>query len=179
MKSYKNHIEEQLLLGHSKVIAQQLQQWIGNDAEKMDAFMQIFLGNVYRLTQRGAWVLGHISKENPLLLEPWLPQMLDAVRKPDQHVSVRRNVIRHFDIHGFPDYLLDDLADICFGFLENPNEAIAVRIFSMGVLYKICTKVPELQSELVLLIEEFLPHGSAGFKSRGKKIVAKISKNKA
>ena len=166
-----SYIEEQLAKEHSKTMAIRLTEWIGEDAERMAEFMTVFLGDDYRLTQRAAFVLSYVSRTNPAVLEPHLTEMVAALRKPGQHVAIRRNVIRHFDNYGFPDALIDELADLCFTYLADPQEAVAVRAFSMGVLEKVCAKEPELKSELRLLIEEHLPHGTAGFKSRGKKIL--------
>ena len=46
----------------------------------------------------------------------------------------------------------------------------------MQVLYNVCQKEPDLANELKIVIEEFLPHGTAGFKSRGGKILKKLNK---
>ena len=42
------------------------------------------------------------------------------------------------------------------------------------MLEKICRAIPELNSELQMLIEEHLEFGGAGFKSRGKRILKTI-----
>jgi len=74
-----------------------------------------------------------------------------------------------------PDNLQDELADLCFGYLADPKEALAIRCASMTILEKICRKIPELKPELRLLIEEHFEHGTAGFKSRARKILKMVS----
>lgn len=167
-------LSEQLTLEHSKPQAQRLAAWIGHDAERFAALMEIFLSNDYRLCQRSAWVLSHVAQKSPLLVEPWLPRMVAKMREPGIHDAVKRNVVRLLEDIDIPDAIVDDLADLCFQFLANPHEAIAIRAFSMTVLEKICRKIPELKPELRLLIEEHFEHGTAAFKSRGKKILGKL-----
>ncbi len=64
--------------------------------------------------------------------------------------------------------------DICFKYLEFPDEALAVKVFSMTVLGNLAKKYPEIKPELKLLIEDQLPHQTAGFKSRAKKILKQL-----
>lgn len=167
-------LTEQLHLEHSKLQARRLAAWIGHDAERFAALMDIFLGSDYRLCQRSAWVLSQVAQKSPLLVEPWLPRMVAKMREPGIHDAVKRNVVRLLEDIYIPDSIVDDLADVCFQFLADPREAIAVRAFSMTVLEKICQKIPELKPELRLIIEENFEHGTAAFKSRGRKILRKL-----
>ncbi len=66
------------------------------------------------------------------------------------------------------------VASLCFKFLNDPKQPIAVRVFSMTVLANLAREVPELQRELRILIEDQLPYGSAGFVSRGRSILKKL-----
>jgi hypothetical protein len=63
------------------------------------------------------------------------------------------------------------LANICFGYLSDPKEPIAVRVFSMTVLANMAKENPELKNEIIPIIEDQLPFGSAGFRSRGTKVL--------
>jgi hypothetical protein len=64
--------------------------------------------------------------------------------------------------------------DICFKYLELPDEALAVKVFSMTVPGNLAKKYPEINPELKLLIEDQLPHQTTGFKSRAKKILKQL-----
>lgn len=167
-------LTEQLRLEHSKPHTLRLTAWIGHDADRVAALMHIFLGKEYRLTQRAAWILIYVAQQAPLLVEPWLPEMVAKMREPGVHQAVKRNVIRLLEDVEIPDAIVDDLADQCFQYLADPHEAIAIRVFSMSVLEKICKKIPELQPELRLLIEEHLEFGGAAFKNRGQKILKRL-----
>lgn len=63
---------------------------------------------------------------------------------------------------------------ICFTCLESPTETLAVKVFAMTVLGNLAKQYPEIKTKLKLLIEEQLPNQTAGFKSRGKKILKQL-----
>ena len=58
--------------------------------------------------------------------------------------------------------------EICFKYLESPDEAVAIKAFALTVLGRLAKKYPEIIPEIKLLIEEQLPHQTAAFKSRAK-----------
>ena len=72
-----------------------------------------------------------------------------------------------------PEELWGETIEICFRFLSG-NEAVAIKVFSMSVLYNLSLNVPEIITELKVVIEDHLPYGSAGFKSRARKVLAKL-----
>ena len=54
--------------------------------------------------------------------------------------------------------------------LAHPTMPIAVKMFAMELLYRTCLKEPDLKHELLLLIDAQFEEGSAGFKSRAKRV---------
>ena len=97
--------------------------------------------------------------------------------------AVKRNTIRTLQDIYIPDHLLGEATDILFNIMMDRNEPIANKVFTMTTLYNICKREPDLANELKIIIEDQMPYGSAGFKSRGlktlKKLEALIEKNKA
>ena len=85
-------------------------------------------------------------------------------------------MIRALSFVNIPEDYQGEYADLCFELLNNPMEAIAVRIFAMEILWNITRNYPELAPELALVIREHLPNGSAGFKSKGRKTLKRIEK---
>jgi hypothetical protein len=75
-----------------------------------------------------------------------------------------------------PEKFHGEIMDICFRFLESPTEALAVKVFSMSVLGNLAALYPDIKPELKLVIEEQLPHQTAGFKSRAKKVLKMLKK---
>lgn len=168
-------IKKELLKEHSKAQAVKISNYIGDDPEKFDELITLFLADEYRVTQRASWVLSHCADQYPKLIEPHLEQLILNL-KNQVHVAVKRNTVRVLQDVEIPEELLGETADICFTLMQSGEETIAVKVFAMTVLGNICVKFPELKNELIPLIEDQMPYGSAGFKSRGKKILKNLSK---
>lgn len=54
------------------------------------------------------------------------------------------------------------------------DQKIAVQAYTMQTLYLLGTKYPWIHDELALTIEKNMPHGSAGYKNRGNKVIKAI-----
>lgn len=169
-------LREAILAEHSKRQALLIRDYIGTSQSLFDELMYYFFCDEYRLAQRAAWAVSHCIDQYPWLINSHLEKLVNYLSKENIHVAVKRNAVRILQNLDLPEELLGTLADVCFNFLANPKEAAAVRIFSMQILFNICKKEPDLASELKLIIEEFLPYATAGFKSRGKKILKGIAK---
>ncbi|HAD12692.1 MAG TPA: hypothetical protein DCF33_09670 [Saprospirales bacterium] len=179
-------LEAQILAEHSKAQTMSIVRWVGHDAQRLEILMEIFLndppsdplpkgrGYQYLFTQRSAWAVRYVAEKAPEIMQPWLNRLLDNLQKQPLHDAIKRNTLNIFEHLDFPSEFDGLLADQCFNALMDPKEAIAIRCSSMSILEKICRRIPELQPELRLLLEEHLEHGSAGFKSRAKKVLARL-----
>jgi len=165
-----------LLEEHSKAQAMKIVRYIGTDQKRFDELLKLFLTNEYRISQRAAFSLGHSCEAYPHLIAPHLRTIIENLQDDTVHDAVKRNTVRVLQNMDIPEDLLGLTADICFNFLDNPKEAVAIRAFSMEVLFNICKKEPDLANELKLVIEDHYEHGTSGFKSRGKKILKKLNK---
>ena len=144
---------------------------IGDDPEHFRVLVELLSEGEYRLTQRAAWPLNLISVKYPALVQPFLHGLVLKLREP-AHPALHRNILRLFEEIDIPPAEYGLLAEIGFNFLYNPESPVAIKCFSMTVLHKICMAEPELSHELCLYIEERMPFETAGFKSRGRKILA-------
>ena len=69
------------------------------------------------------------------------------------------------------------LLDVCYSYIQNPNQAIAVRAFAMTIIYNISKPYPELLIELKAILQLInRPEESSGIKSRIKNILKDIEK---
>ena len=66
--------------------------------------------------------------------------------------------------------------DICFNYMIDPKEAVAIRAFSMTVCANICKEVPELCEEMLTVIPYLLENGSSGLCNRGNKVMDLLKK---
>ena len=163
-------IKALLTAEHSKTQTQRIADYIGKNPRRFAQLMKIFLSDDARLCQRSSWVVNYCAEGHPDLIYPYIERMLAHLENP-VHNAIKRNTIRSFQFIAIPEEHLGSVVEICFQYLADPKEAIAVRCFSMEVLYQACLREPDLSEELCLTIEDHLEFGSAGFKSRGKKVL--------
>lgn len=171
------NIHEQLLQEHSKAQTERIVEYIGHNKERLEELMHLFLGHEALITQRAAWVVGYVGEHHPQLMSPYLKGMIENLKK-DVHAAVKRNTLRVLQGIDIPEDLMGELADTCFDLLSEAEEPVAIKVFSMVVLYNMALKEPDLKNELKILIEEQMPFASPGFQSRGKKVLRALEKIK-
>ena len=145
---------------------------INNNEEMFAELMRLFFSNESRICQRAAWIVSHCADKNPVLLSPYVDKLVKNLYN-EVDDTIKRNAVRVLQLVEIPTALWGETIEICFRYLTG-TEAIAIKVFSMSVLYNLSLHVPEITNELKVVIEDQLPYGSAGFKSRGKKILAKL-----
>lgn len=158
-------LRELSIAQYKKIVA-----YVGNDKKRFAELIYLFLGDEYRVTQRATWAITHCAEKYPSLILPHLKKIVSRLENPAP-AAVKRNIIRIFQWIEIPENLQGRVAEMCFRFLCSKDEAIAVKVFSMTVLHNLSKLHPGLKNELRSAIEEQMPYASAGFKSRGKKIL--------
>lgn len=168
-------IKAELEKPQSKALAKEITNYVGNNPNRFKKLMELFFDKNLRISQKASWPVGFCAETYPSLIYPYLKEMIDNLQNP-VHNAVKRNTLRIMGDIILPEELLGEAADICFQYLDDPKEAIATRVFSMTVCFNITKREPELANELKIIIEDHYPHGSAGFKSRAKKILKELRK---
>lgn len=167
-------IRASLLEEHSKSQILKITNWIDNHPDRFAELIHLMLKDEYRVAQRAAWAVTHCLDKYPQLIGPHLAPMVYNLRNTKQHQAIRRNTLRALQQVNIPEDLWGEVADISFQLLVDPNEPAAVRVFAMTVIWNICQHVPELAQELKLIIEDQWDHATAGFRSRGKRILKEM-----
>ena len=170
------NLREEILQAKTKAAANKVCAWIGPSQERYDEVVKLFMADEMRLTQRAAWIVSTAAEPYPYLFEAHLELFIKQLLIPDLVVVKKRNILRILQFTDIPEEWQGYAADICFRFLGNVQEPIAVRAFAMTVVYNIGKKQPDLLPELRLMIEDMMPHGSSGIKARGRKILKEIDK---
>ncbi|MTB49456.1 hypothetical protein [Lewinella sp. W8] len=167
----------QLLSEHSRANADLLLDHLERHPEDLTAFMEHFFGREVVEAQRAAMVVGDLGRRHPDRLIPFHLRLIEAAGQP-VHPAIRRNVLRYFS--EIPLALIAEepqghLLDLAFRVTASPADAVAMRVFAMQIVANFCTLYPELKDELRGVIENQIAEGaSAGFLSRGRKILAKL-----
>ena len=170
-------LKKEILLEHSKANTKRIAEYIGSDQLLFKELIELFLHGNYRITQRSARIVRACVMNHPWLIDPFLEDVIDNLNHP-VHDAVKRNTIGLLQEMEIPDDQMGKVADLCFGYLSSAKEPVAVKAFSMTVLLKIVQHYPELKEELKNLIEDQMPFGSAGFQSRGKRVLKALEKIK-
>jgi len=165
------NLREEILKEHSKAQCDKIVKWISDNQKKFDELFNLFLNDEYRVTQRAALPLSCSIIEHPNLIKKNLKKLLNNLKKPGLHNAVKRNTIRLLQHIEIPENYHGEVLQICFSYLESPAEPVAIKAFSLTVLNNLSKQYPDILPELKLLIEEQLPHQTAAFKSRAKKVL--------
>lgn len=163
-------LRDEILIEHSREQSEKIAGWIGDKPARLAELIGLFLHDEYRVVQRAAWIMSIVAQKHPALLKPHLKAMISRMGDDGIPVAVKRNVVRVLQFMPIPEDLQGPVMDYCFRFLEDPQETVAVRVFSMTVLANLAKQYPEIKNEIILLIEDQLREGAqAAFVSRGKK----------
>lgn len=165
-------IKEQLLIEHSKKNTQLICSFITTDKDRMKELMDCFFCNEYRISQRAAMVVSECFDQHPQLLQPYVEDMCAMLDREDVHIALIRNIVRIFQFIQLPTKLQAKVFDQCLNFLQSPEYPVAVKAFSMTVLYNICKEFPELKAEVIPVLEQEMAYAERpGILSRGRKIM--------
>lgn len=170
-------LEKEILKEHSRVQTLRIVDWIGNDQKRFDELVHLFLNGEYRVVQRAAWPLRFCVQQHPGLVKKHLEKIIQNLHQPGLHDAVKRNTVRFLQDMEILPKLHGEVMNTCFRFIESPTEKVAVKVYCMSILQKLSMQYPDIQAELKLVIEEQLPHESAAFKSRAKKVLKKIDRS--
>jgi hypothetical protein len=167
-------LKTQILKEHSKANCDRIVRFVGNNQKRFADLVDVYLAGPNRVTQRAAWPISVCVEQQPELITPHFKKLLAFVIKRGVHVAVKRNTMRLLRFVDIPKKFQGQVAEIAFGFLSDKKETVAVQVFAMTVLANIAKEVPELKNELIPLIEDQLPYASAGFLSRGARVLKQL-----
>lgn len=169
------NLREAILEEHSKAQTKMITDWIGTDAERLAALMDLFMNDEYRVVQRSAWMVSEVARKQPAMFKPYLPMLVDKLEDKEAHNAVKRNILRIFDNIDLPETLHGPIMHHCFKTLEDINETLAARAFSIGILSGLAKIYPEIKNEFKMILEDHLQHESApSFKSRANKALKQM-----
>lgn len=170
------NLREEILKEHSRAQCTKIVKWVGSNQQRFNELFGLFIHDDYRVVQRSGWPLSYCVIDYPSFINKHWKALINNLKKPGLHNAVKRNSIRLMQDLEIPEKFHGEIMDICFRFLESPTEALAVKVFSMSVLGNLAALYPDIKPELKLVIEEQLPHQTAGFKSRAKKVLKMLKK---
>jgi hypothetical protein len=172
------NIREQLV-DSSRRIADIVVANIGHDEDLFSETVLLMFEDKYPISMRAARIVQLISHKYPEMIKPHIPELIGKFSGLKVE-GARRSILKI--LSETPVYisedLLGELADKCFGYISDMNEAIAVRAFSIDLLMKIAKKYPEIKPEIAAVLESIIPEASVGLKNKCQKMIVKLYKTR-
>jgi hypothetical protein len=169
------NLKEALLAEHSKAQCLRIVKWIGDDQQRFNELLKLFLSDDYRVVQRAAWPVSYAVQAYPALIRAHYGKLIRNLSKPNLPDAVKRNTVRIFQDIDAPECFQGELMNTCFGFIESMTEKPAIKAFALTVLFNLSKQYPDIRPELKAIIEDRWDYESAAFKSRGRKILKALS----
>lgn len=165
----------------NSMMSQKEAEWVAASAGDNPAiFKKLFeysFSEDKKLAFRASWTLSKVCDTKPELIYPYLNQIVEMLDKIDNE-SVQRSFLRIITLtdlvqlsqkhHGL-------LADHCFAALRSGFSAVAIKAYSMEVLYNLAVIYPELVNELSATIAILQVEASGGILARCKMTLKKLA----
>jgi hypothetical protein len=161
-------------------------QWVMNHPESMPELLEYCFKHKFKISYKANWSLEFVCIEKLELLYPYFNLFFKNLPEVYQHQSVRalshicEIICIQFYKHNNPavrEVFLqphkEKLVECCFDWLIT-EQKIACQARAMLCLYYLGTEFNWIYPELKQILENNMPSGSPGYKSRAKKILAKI-----
>ncbi|MFM2360154.1 MAG: hypothetical protein RLY16_2147 [Bacteroidota bacterium] len=162
------NIKDALFQEQSKAQRNNIVNWVGKSSKRFAILFACFVDDNHRLAQYASWPLSVCVEQHPHLIEPHFTDLLNRLEDPSQHAAIRRNGIRLLQFITIPEAYQGRVMDICFRFLEHPKSAIAVKAFSIEVLWNLAQIYPEIISEVSQIINMQLDTASPAIRNKAK-----------
>jgi len=169
------NIREQLLVELSHFNMNYIADSIGKSPENFQAIMKMVLEDEDPVPARAAWVAELLSQKDPSLVKPYIGKMIVGLKR-FTHPGTRRNVLKILMRTEIPEEHQGLLIDICFRWIMDEEKKVAVKVYAMQIIENHIPQYPELAVELSEVIEDQFEKNSAGFKSRGRKVLKNLEK---
>ena len=173
--------DEELQSMVNRMMSRQEAEWIATSAIEnpaiFDKLLEYSFSDDDKLAFRSSWTLTKVCDKFPELIYPHLNKIIGSLSKLENESAMRSvlRIISLSDMERISEKNHGILADHCFGLLRSGFSAIAIKAYSMEILYRLVLKYPELRNELAATISMLQPEGSAGIVSRGRQILKKLA----
>ena len=173
MKTIKSFLEKRR---HKKEVVQFV-RYIGDDQKKFDELISYCFGADPKLAERASWPVCYCVEAHPELMKKHFKKLLKQLRMPC-HNSIRRNFTKLMEYIEIPKALHAETISVCFDLLNNKDEFVAVKVFSMSQLGRFCKIYPELKKELIASIEAQFNIETAAFRARAKVVLKSLAQRR-
>ena len=175
------NVDEELRSMITGIVTGREFDWIINSAVETPGVFHELLEYSFsddkRLAFRSSWILTKVCDNYPELLKPHLTRITEVIDNVDNESTERSflKILSQSDLQKLSNRHHGILADHCFRALRSGFSAIAIKAYSMEILYNLTLLYPELANELSATINMLQEDGSAGIVSKGRTILRRLS----
>lgn len=174
-------VDKELQTMINNMMSMQEAEWVATSAvENPEIFLKLleysYIGDK-KLAFRASWTLTKVCDKYPELIYPYLAEIIEALPRIG-YESVQRSFLRILSFSDLGNLTGRDhglLADHCFAALNSGLSAIAIKAYTMEILYKLSLIYPELTNELASSIRVLMEDGSAGIVAKGNAVLKRIT----
>ncbi len=164
-------IRQQLQKEFSKMNSVKVALIVGANEELFAELMDCLQEDDPEIARRAAWAISFCFEKHSFLFDKYVSVFVDIMNNTSCHVAVKRAATQALQFMEIPEELEGIAYDYGMFILNNPDEGVAVKAYTLQILQNIVLKYPELKQELVQLVEDKMPFETPAFKSRGKKLL--------
>lgn len=171
------NLQTEFLKRPTKQKTLEITAYIGSDPARFAELIKLVLSGEDPVNKYAAWHISHYMEENPQLLDPHLKPMVENLGKGERCDSVIRSTLSALaKIASIPVDLQGPVLQYSFDILLDSKKMVSIQVHAMQVVFNISKNEPDLLQELKMVIEERMPHGTTGYKARGRRILGEIRK---
>lgn len=164
----------QHLADSSRKLADMTANMVYDEPGLFEVLFEVTLTSDAVHAQRASRVMSIVCEKYPEMGQSYVPKIIKALKTLHAEGPIRNLLKILIDVPlKMSEKQTSSLINICFDFLTG-NYAVAIKVYSMEILYRISGDLPEIGNELAHILEDQMPDASAGYRSRAKKILQKL-----
>ncbi|HLN21375.1 MAG TPA: (deoxy)nucleoside triphosphate pyrophosphohydrolase [Bacteroidales bacterium] len=158
--------------------------WMASAVSDNSALLKKLLDYSYsedtKLAFHSSWILTKAYDKTPEIFQPFLPGIIESLPQVDNESALRSflRILSLTDPSTLGSKHQGLLADVAFRLLNSASSAIAIKAYSMDILYRLTLIYPELATELALSVRALKDLDSAGVASKARNILKKLDNRK-
>ncbi len=159
----------------SKAVRDKIISETGSSQEQFDELISFMLTAKEPYAWRAAWLADNWDEKFPGLGQKHLHRIIGILsdKRSDGFI---RSCLRMISRYQPEERDQGILADHCFDWMVKESVPVAIKVYAMEILASLAKTYPELNGELVMVIEDQMKNNSAGFRARGTRILKQMKK---
>jgi len=160
------------LADSSRALADLTANMVYDEPELFNVLIDLSLTGEKLYAQRASRVVSICSSLFPELIKPHCSRIIRELKNLKVEGAIRNllNIIAEvpLKLSGRDKSIL---VNLCFDYLVSGKYAVAIKVYSMQVLYNLSKEIPEIGEELTRILEDQIPDETPGYRSRANKIL--------